>query len=378
MESVSKQEYVRVISELEHLTNKFMALEQENQRLLGDLQQVSIQKAQQYDELSTRVLQLETTLRSLHQQASTQQSSPKEPKICLPGKFDGNRSQFRGFLNQVRLVIHMHPNRYPTDTARVGLVGTLLTGTALAWFAPLLEKKSPLLQDFEGFINEFQANFGDTDSVRTAINKIRRLRQGDRPASAYAADFRLLACDIPWDEEALMDQFRHGLRNDVKDLLLTFHEDPRSLTEAISRAVRCDNRLFERRSERQLMSRPRTDQTYASVVASTPSSTTQTSHMTPSSGPSPMEIDVTRRRGPLSEAEKQRRRANRLCLYCGGPGHIAITCPHRPKRQVNHVSTSEKFNSNSPVRSSIPSSPTCLGQSNSFEVLSQLDEILNE
>ena len=377
MESVSKQEYVRVVSELEHLANKFIALEQENQRLLGDLQQVSIEKAQQYDELSTRVLQLETTLRSLHQQSSMQQTSPKEPKICLPGKFDGNRSQFRGFINQVRLVIHMHPNRYPTDAAQVGLVGTLLTGTALAWFAPLLEKKSPLLQDFEGFIREFQENFGDTDSVRTTINKIRRLRQGDRPASAYAADFRLLACDIPWDEEALMDQFRYGLRNDVKDLLLTFHEDPRSLTEAVSRAVRCDNRLFERRSERQLMSRQKTDQTYASIVASTPTSTTQT-HMIPSSGPSPMEIDVTRRRGPLSEAEKQRRRANRLCLYCGGPGHIAITCPHRPKRQVNQVSTSEKFQSNSPVRSSRPSSPTCHGQSNSFEVLSQLDEILNE
>ena len=145
MESVSKQEYVRVVSELEHLANKFIALEQENQRLLGDLQQVSIEKAQQYDELSTRVLQLETTLRSLHQQSSMQQTSPKEPKICLPGKFDGNRSQFRGFINQVRLVIHMHPNRYPTDAAQVGLVGTLLTGTTLAWFAPLLEKKSPLL-----------------------------------------------------------------------------------------------------------------------------------------------------------------------------------------------------------------------------------------
>ena len=97
MESVSKQEYVRVISELEHLTNKFMALEQENQRLLGDLQQVSIQKAQQYDELSTCVLQLETTLRSLYQQASMQQNSPKEPKIFLPRKFDGNRTKFKGF-----------------------------------------------------------------------------------------------------------------------------------------------------------------------------------------------------------------------------------------------------------------------------------------
>ena len=49
-----------------------------------------------------------------------------------------------------------------------------------------------------------------------------------------------------------MEQFLYGLRNDVKDLLLTFPEEPKSLTEAISRAVRCDNRLFERRSERQL------------------------------------------------------------------------------------------------------------------------------
>ena len=82
----------------------------------------------------------------------------KEPKISLPTKFDGTRSQFRGFLNQVRLIIYMHPNRYPVDATRVGLVGTLLTGTALAWFALLLEKKSPKLDNFDAFINEFQAN----------------------------------------------------------------------------------------------------------------------------------------------------------------------------------------------------------------------------
>jgi hypothetical protein len=31
-----------------------------------------------------------------------------------------------------------------------------------------------------------------------------------------------------------------------------------------------------------------------------------------------MEIDVTQRRGPLTDEEKQCRRANQLCLYCGG------------------------------------------------------------
>jgi hypothetical protein len=139
-----------------------------------------------------------------------------------------------------------------------------------------------VLEDFEEFIKEFQACFGDTDSVRTAINKIRRSPQGDRSASTYATDFRLLACDIPWDKQALIDQFHQGQRNHVKDLLLTFHEDPKSLTEAISWAMRCDNLL--------------------------------------------------------SDAEKQCRWANRLCLYCGGPGHIPLNCPHKPRRKVNQVS----------------------------------------
>ena len=78
-------------------------------------------------------------------------------------------------MNQVLLVIQLHPNWYPTNVARVGLVGTLLCGTELAWFAPLLEKKSPLLEDIEAFVKEFQASFGDTDITRTTINKIRRL-----------------------------------------------------------------------------------------------------------------------------------------------------------------------------------------------------------
>ena len=75
-----------------------------------------------------------------------------------------------------------------------------------------------MLNNFEEFIGEFKACFGDTDNVRTTINKIRRLRQGDRPTSAYVLDFHPLAADIPWDDIALMEKFRYGLRNDVKHL----------------------------------------------------------------------------------------------------------------------------------------------------------------
>ena len=142
METVSVQEYQSVFSELQSLKEKFVALEQENHRLLGDLQQTALEKQQQHGELTLRVQQLEATIVSLQQQGSSSQGIHREPKIGLPTKFDGTRSQFRGFLNQVRLVIQMHPSRYPTDASRVGLVGTLLSGTALAWFAPLLSRKT--------------------------------------------------------------------------------------------------------------------------------------------------------------------------------------------------------------------------------------------
>ena len=98
------RKYQSVFSELQCIKEKFAALEQENHCLLGDLQQIALEK-QHHGELTLRVQQLEETITSLQQQGSSTQAVHKEPKIGLPVKFDGIRSQFRGFLNQIRLVI---------------------------------------------------------------------------------------------------------------------------------------------------------------------------------------------------------------------------------------------------------------------------------
>jgi hypothetical protein len=105
-----------------------------------------------------------------------------EPKISLLEKFDGTRPKFRGFVSQVRLIMQLHPRRYFDDTTRVGFVGTLLTGTTAAWFVPILETSSLLLQDFNAFMVEFETVFGDSDKARTSANKLRRLQQGTRSA----------------------------------------------------------------------------------------------------------------------------------------------------------------------------------------------------
>lgn len=256
----------------------------------------------------------ETALSLARQQPLIQQR--KEPRVSLPDKFDGTRSKFRGFVNQIRLITALQSERYPTEESRVGLIGTLLTGQALSWFAPLFEKRSPILNNFETFLEAFAEAFGEHDKARWATTKIRSLRQGTRSASVYASDFRQLACDINWDEEALMSQFYWGLKDDVKDLLLSL-PDPRTLNEAISQAVKCDNRLFQRRQDQS--SRQHTTRHISSMTPS---------NLTSHSEAQNMQIDVVHVKS-LTPEEKKRRIEEGLCLYCGGEGHRAGSCPKK-------------------------------------------------
>ena len=66
------------------------------------------------------------------------------------------------------------------------------------------------------------------------------------------------------------------------------------------------------------------EQAYASMVAIPQSRQVQGSILIKFGGPTPIEVDATCRRRPLSQEEKQRRQPNTLCIYCGGLGSIAI------------------------------------------------------
>ena len=68
------------------------------------------------------------------------------------------------------------------------------------------------------------------------------------------------------------------------------------------------------------------EKTYAFVVA-TPSSTHAKAPNTIMKGRlTPMEIDATPHRGPLTLNDKQMRRVNWLCLHCGGLGRNNKLC----------------------------------------------------
>jgi hypothetical protein len=120
----------------------------------------------------------------------------------------------------------------------------------------LFERRAPLLNNFEAFLVAFVEAFKDYDKAHSATTKIHILRQGSRLESVYASDFKLFSCDINWDEEALMNQFHWRLQDNVKDLLLSIL-DLQTLNEAISQAMKCDNRLFQRRQDQHSWTSPK-------------------------------------------------------------------------------------------------------------------------
>ncbi len=83
----------------------------------------------------------------------------------------------------------------------------------------------------------------------------------------------------------MIDQFHCGLRVDVQDLLLTL-ADPSSFSEAITQAIRCDNRLFERRQEKKVTSNAQLWNSRPTMLPSIPQTTLV---VRPTSfGPAPM------------------------------------------------------------------------------------------
>jgi hypothetical protein len=143
----------------------------------------------------------------------------------------------------------LRPSRYPDDSTQVAFIGSLLLENALSWFAPFLEKNLPVLQNMAQHEALFTTAFGDSDRKRVAETKMQSLHQGIQFAAIYATEFQQLTCDFEWNNKAFINRFRYGLKDDVKNLLITMPK-VETLQEFIAQAITCDNRLFEWRQEK--------------------------------------------------------------------------------------------------------------------------------
>uniref|UniRef100_A0A3B3IPX6 CCHC-type domain-containing protein n=1 Tax=Oryzias latipes TaxID=8090 RepID=A0A3B3IPX6_ORYLA len=255
--------------------------------------------------------------------AVTSVSSPSPENFRLqPEPFFGNVEACGGFLLQCRLLFQQAPSYYQSDLSKITLVVNSLRNKALQWAQAFLAVNPTSHLSFEHFIREFQLVFDHPKKQEEATRKLLTLKQRNRSVSDHVIDFRILAVEAGWTDPALRGVFYQSLNDDIKDHLCT-QPETHSFEDLVTAALRSDTRLKERRHERT--SNPRKSPVRSAQGNAPHSSPAHTSEHSSSPPEEPMQIGHSK----LSSEERQRRRAEGACFYCGKTGHLINKCAAR-------------------------------------------------
>ncbi|CAF3556312.1 unnamed protein product [Fusarium graminearum] len=189
--------------------------------------------------MAAEVQQLRNTIRALQARVNEQQSvapasnntsvsrerdtgeALKPPK---PEPFMGKATDVIPFLTPMKAHFRLFPNRLDTAT------------------------KKNIFADWDNFEQALKGNFGVVNEERQAAAELLVLRQ-HKSCAAYSVKFRQLASKTEWDDEALMEIYYRGLKEEVKDELY-LADRPDDLTTHITMAIKIDERQYERRREK--------------------------------------------------------------------------------------------------------------------------------
>ncbi|XP_048021894.1 uncharacterized protein apbb3 isoform X1 [Megalobrama amblycephala] len=240
--------------------------------------------------------------------------------MAKPAPFTGSAEDCNGFLLQCSLVLEMQPHLYPDDSTKVAFIISQLEGKALRWAESLWTQKNPVVKSLSSFTNHFKEVFGKPAWDSSIGERLCQVKQGSMSVSDYALQFRTLAAESGWNEQAYITTYRRGLDPHVR-LHLTAYEDSIGLEKFIQLSIRFATRM-------QLCLKEHQGQPLFPSILCQPESV---SHPEPAS--EPMQVEYSR----LTSAVRQRRLTQNLCIYCGRARHFISECPTCPVRPMVSV-----------------------------------------
>jgi hypothetical protein len=164
--------------------------------------------------------------------------------------FSGSdRTQMRGWIAQLRMVIRHTPSRFPDEQAKMRYAFNRLSGLALKQVLPHVGDNGEIrLEGLPAFIQLLEAAFGNPDRVATAERAMKEIKQRNRQFSLYYAEFQVIAADLDWNPSALRNALRSGLSEEMKDSFI--HTDmPDDLPAFVTLCQKRDNQIRQRKAE---------------------------------------------------------------------------------------------------------------------------------
>jgi hypothetical protein len=227
---------------------------------------------------------------------------------------------------------------YPTEQDRLRYIFSRLEGSAQQQVISRVRLDGSIdFTSIEELWTVLERAFGDPDRKGTAQRTIQNLRQKNREFHVYLAEFQRHIEYTGFNEEAKKTALLNGISSELRELLVTQDIENTSLDDTIHVCQRIDQR---HRAAQALQRRPFTPRaSFGSPHASprtpatpTPAPLYSPSPITSSSPAELMDLSAARvQRGPLTDAEKRRRREQGLCLYCGDGQHHVLKCPRKPR-----------------------------------------------
>jgi hypothetical protein len=325
-------------------------------------------------------MELIHAIRALAASANARSEQPRRSRLKVrdPDTFNGqDTSKLRPFLAQLGMVFSSRPEDFPDDESKILYTISFLTGPAFKWFEAEIigtEDDTVVLwsTDFDAFIVELATKFGSDDNIREAEEAIGRLtmKPTDR-LRYYSVKFNDYASRLTWNDPALRRAFYIGLPDRLKDDIAR-EDDAPTLAELRKQCMRLDNRYWARENEkRSRNSESRSSQSSNNNKPSGSSSsnttnnnnnrsissgdrnssnrnnsgrfqststTTSTSTSTldkAGSKPAKPHAKLLGPDGKLLPAERERRKKNGLCMFCGKPGHESANCNAKSSKPIN-------------------------------------------
>ena len=157
-----------------------------------------------------------------------------------------------------------------------------------------------------------EESFEDLDYCLRVTRELQSLRQTTSVAN-YAIEFKAIASNLSWNDEALCSRFYEELKDIVKDEISK--NPPDTLRAFIALAIRIDNRQAER--EKRFRKNATVESRTTIIEVPSPSSSQQ----------------------KLDANERARRQALKLCYYCDDFDHVRSSCPKLSSFTVNSMSS---------------------------------------
>ncbi|CEL53690.1 hypothetical protein RSOLAG1IB_11425 [Rhizoctonia solani AG-1 IB] len=208
-----------------------------------------------------------------------------------------------------------------------------MEGKAADWATPIINDitsdKPGAPKDVKDLTARFTAAFSDPDAKRAAGRKIVALQQTTSTAD-YVTEFRNISADLDWNDSALQDQFLRGVHWKVKEQIALQDSDPSSIEELFNVAIRIDN--IRRENDENRPKRPQPSGQRATTTTTT--STTSTARR----------VEIEKSPNYVAPEERDRRRAEGLCVKCREKGHIFRNCPNgwRTKAKIETAKVGEE------------------------------------